>query len=125
MADSKLYQLNANAIDAQKFEARLDQAWSQIQSPGAEKRLRDLGLDPAEFQGKSREEFITIDRRSQAGFTGLETLAVNFSVGVALKLFEKFILPYIERGLSRDDVQEASKKPEKAQGASQSSRSQA
>lgn len=119
--ETNLYRLNTGAINAEQFESRLDQAWSQIQSdPVVASRLRTLGINPEEFKGKGRREFITIDQRSQAGLTGLETLGVNFLVGVSLKLFEAFILPYIVKGLNRDDIQ-LEKTAKAGQGASQQS----
>ena len=122
MAESSVYRLNSKTITGDRFEARLDQAWLRIQSdPDIASRLSSIGLDPANFRGKSRQEFITVDKRSRAGMTGLETVVVNFASGAAIKLFEVYVLPYIKRGLNREDVELDSKKAKGGQDAARRS----
>jgi len=84
---------------------RLDAAWSKLQTdPKMSKRLKEMNLDPAGLERTDRKEVIQVVSGSEAGFTGLETVALNVAAGIAVKIFEAVILPAITKGLNREDV---------------------
>jgi hypothetical protein len=115
MTEHLVYRLNAKAITAEEFEARLDRVWSRIQDdPAAARRLQNLRIPPDEFRNRPRADCIGLTKTRDGGLSGLETVAASIVSGIAVKLFESFIIPAIMKGLNREDVVLESR--EKSQG---------
>jgi hypothetical protein len=98
-------------LKADDFETELYRVWNDFQrdlisDEDLRRRLENARIPPNDIQGCAVSDLFEV-RQCSAGLTGLETVLVNVAAGIALKLFEVFILPELRRGKKTEAIQES------------------
>ena len=110
MVEQRSYELKNFTTD--QFEAELDSLWAQIQrDPNIQQQLREAGVTEQELEEmrrRPRTDCIQV-RQQTAGFAGAEIL-IEFLVGVAVAVFDRFVLGRLKIGRSADSVTRVDKK---------------
>ena len=90
-------------------ETDLQKVWADLQSeirsdPEILKLLKEKKIPVEAVAGKPVTDLIRIKRTNKAGFTGLETFAVQLLSAIAVQLFKEFILPQLKRGKNAEAI---------------------
>lgn len=106
MIERRVYQLKNKELSPDIFENLIDEAWARLKNdPRTMEELADGDIEPAALAGTNRTDLISIEEASTAGFTGLEMVLINLTGGVALKVFDNVIFPWVLRRVNHGDVQ--------------------
>lgn len=100
--------LKLEGLSADEFRKEFDQLWSELRKRAQTdtvfaEELRKLGVSPEEFANQSRTSYVQIDQKSSG--LGLEEVVLQFLIGLALLLVEKYVLPDMKRGKDREAIQ--------------------